>query len=42
MSIETVRLVGQVFVTAASIISLLMLVVGALGDVEESEREGRV
>lgn len=42
MSVEIVRLVGQVFVTVASIIAILMLVVGALGDIEESEREGRV
>lgn len=41
MSVDTVRIVGQVFVTVASLVSILMLVVGAVGDVEQSEREGR-
>lgn len=41
MGVDTVRIVGQVFVTVAGIIAILMVFVGALGDIEQSEREGR-
>lgn len=39
MSVETVRFIGPIFVVAASVVSLLMVVLGALGDIERADRE---
>ena len=40
MSVETVRFIGPIFVVAASIVSILMVIVGAAGDLDRVEREG--
>jgi hypothetical protein len=39
MSVETVRFVGPIFVVVASIVSFLMVVIGAVGDLDRADRE---
>lgn len=39
MSVETVRFIGPIFVVVASILSFLMLVIGAAGDVDGRDRD---
>lgn len=40
MSVETVRFIGPIFVVAASIVSILMVIIGAAADLDRVEREG--
>ncbi len=39
MSVETVQFIGPIFVVAATVVSFLMVVLGALGDIERADRE---
>jgi hypothetical protein len=39
MSVETVRFIGPIFVVAASLVSILMVVIGAAGDIDRADRE---
>ncbi len=39
MSVETVQFVGPIFVVVASLVSFLMVVIGAVGDIERADRE---
>lgn len=39
MGVETVRFIGPIFVVAASVVSILMVVIGVAGDIERADRE---
>ncbi len=39
MSVETVQFIGPIFVVVATVVSFLMVVLGALGDIERADRE---